>query len=484
MRRSNKSSRRPKANPAIEPLENRLYRSADLTGVFAGATPTVLNPADRNRAAIEIENSGDSLAAGVVTVDLYAATGSTPDDAGVLLATATRHVKLKPGAQSGVKFRFSEPSDLPDGSYSLLARIDASAISNAIETNDIVGAQSPVRASQPFVDLTAENVQGPIKPIFIENNIVVGGTASVTIQNRGTQAAKGTATIDFYLSPDSTFDSNAFLAGETPARPINLQPGRSEKFKAVLEPPSTTAADDYFLFAVLTPGGGIVQKNSADEVGKSAHQVVVVEYGNRPTPPPPVTDVTDAGSTEIAPGFVVTSVPCSSGDSSCDNSTPPCTSPTTCPTTAPATNCDPPSANSQPCDNGNSDQPAQDSCDSNSTDASDASDTSADPSTSCDPQQPQPVDADAANPGAGQSADSTSADAGDTSSQPSTDGGRQDASSDNSSDNSGQPDNSQPAPDNNESDGSDDQSSQADASSVDDSGGGGDDSYYIDDSGD
>ena len=93
-------SHRPKTAPAIETLENRLYRSADLTGVFAGNMPSALQTTDRNRVAIQVENNGDATAAGLVTVDLYAATGSMPADGSILLASATRRVHLKPGGES------------------------------------------------------------------------------------------------------------------------------------------------------------------------------------------------------------------------------------------------------------------------------------------------------------------------------------------------------------------------------------------------
>ena len=100
-----------------------------------------------------------------------------------------------------MKFRFAEPVGLQDGSYSLLAQIDAGAIPAAIATNDIVTAPWPVQVKQPFVDLTAQDVQGPIKPIFIDNNIVKGGPASVAVANRGTETAIGDLQVDYYLRP-------------------------------------------------------------------------------------------------------------------------------------------------------------------------------------------------------------------------------------------------------------------------------------------
>src|SRR5262249_8003223 len=124
----------------------------DLTGtiVAKGLPPAVVGGA-KGSATVLVSNTGSIIAQGTVTVQLFA-TGNGQADAP--LGTITKKLKLKPGKSKGLKFKFLYPSNLPDGPYTLVGRIDTlNVVSEQSETNN-EATSSPITIAAPFVDLT------------------------------------------------------------------------------------------------------------------------------------------------------------------------------------------------------------------------------------------------------------------------------------------------------------------------------------------
>jgi hypothetical protein len=86
--------------------------------------------------------------------------------------------------------------------------------------------------------------------------------------------------VKFYLSKDMVLDDTDVLVGSVPPRRITLNPKNVRVFTTRLRPPIDLVGGRYYLFAVITPAGGIVQSNPTDLVGIARHPVRVVR--NRP----------------------------------------------------------------------------------------------------------------------------------------------------------------------------------------------------------
>ena len=131
----------------------------------------------------------------------------------------------------------------------------------------------PTDKAPASADLAVAQVKSPKLSIFTDGTNVTGQTAAVRIANQGNAPANGTMAVDLYLSSDKILDGTDVLAGVVTAKSVHLKPGASAAFAARLLPTPTLAPGKYYLFAVTTPGGGIMQRNPANDVGLGANQV-------------------------------------------------------------------------------------------------------------------------------------------------------------------------------------------------------------------
>ncbi len=124
-------------------------------------------------------------------------------------------------------------------------------------------------------------VVAPATPVVIGGHRGHGIAASVKVTNVSGSGATGSLSAKFYLSTDQVLDDQDVLAGRIPARRMTLQPSRTRVVRGVLSPPAGLPAGHYFLFAVITPGGGLGNANPLDDVGLASRRVTVV-HGRRP----------------------------------------------------------------------------------------------------------------------------------------------------------------------------------------------------------
>jgi hypothetical protein len=121
----------------LEPLENRMLLSADLTGVIGSAAlidPAV--PTNTASAIVQVRNIGNQQA-NPSQVAIYSSFDTQLDNSDVLLGT-TNVGKLNAGASKDVTVDFTIPNTIDPGPYRLLAKVDnANAITENSETNNV-----------------------------------------------------------------------------------------------------------------------------------------------------------------------------------------------------------------------------------------------------------------------------------------------------------------------------------------------------------
>jgi uncharacterized delta-60 repeat protein len=209
------------------------------TSVLAGARATV---------SMTISESGTTLASGTVTVEVQFAV----DTVGTAATTAksfTEKVKLKQGQTAPYHLPFVYPTGLTPGSYYLLATVvnGANLPADLNPTNNTAATTGTVT----IAPATASLVGSALAAI---GSVRAGGPLSftITLDNIGNVTAKGSTTVDLYLSTDLTTADGTPLAPVTMA--VALPPGKSKaiRLKAIL--PSTVTAGQYDLLAIVDPG--------------------------------------------------------------------------------------------------------------------------------------------------------------------------------------------------------------------------------------
>jgi hypothetical protein len=142
--RARRRSRREFGHPGrgrfrLEALEDRVLLSADLVGVPSLDTASeLLRPGDVVEATVLVQNVGDASTRRAAQVDLYASLDGALDPSDILLDTELTESRISAGSSDSVGFRFSLPSTLKPGDYSLVSVVDADfEISESSETNNV-----------------------------------------------------------------------------------------------------------------------------------------------------------------------------------------------------------------------------------------------------------------------------------------------------------------------------------------------------------
>ncbi|MDB5357289.1 MAG: hypothetical protein JWN24_3742 [Phycisphaerales bacterium] len=275
MKRSN-GSRRRVVGASVEMLEERRLLSADVTAVFNGNLPSNLPTGGQTRIVMGLVNQGDAPAVGRATVRLYASTDPTLDATDTLLASVSRNVKLKRAGHTNLALSFAGPTALPAGDYYLLAQVDAPTPGADRAAGRVIISPHTVRIVPPNADLACAFSSFPSE-ISLSGESAGREKAIVQVKNVGNTLAKGTASVSFYLSADATLDaSDPLLAVAT--RSLHLKAGQSTTFTAAVAPlPPGTAVGGYFLFAVVTPGAGIREGNTANNSARSAQRIAIID---------------------------------------------------------------------------------------------------------------------------------------------------------------------------------------------------------------
>jgi ELWxxDGT repeat protein len=230
----------PPVPPPISALVPTLGKVALASQLGAGARLNASVP-------VVVTNSGTPLK-GLVTVDLYADSGTTLDGGQVLVATEKRRVAVKSNQKMAFNFNVKTlPASLANGMYHLIAQVvDPSGNVNSVATSQTV--QLSAAAIQPSWSFA------PVTPTTIGPGRI--GSVAITITNNGTIGSTG-GTFILRLSADGIVPlPNVTLA--TLRLGLKIAPGESRQLRLHFRVPRKLAAGTYFSDAILTLNGAVI----------------------------------------------------------------------------------------------------------------------------------------------------------------------------------------------------------------------------------
>ncbi len=210
-----------------------------------------------------------------MTVRVYASADGSLDSSDVLLGTVQKNMRLKPRAGARVAVTLPTPANLPDGNYFLLAQVD--------DSSPVAATKKAVAFVNPFADVAVQFNRLPSQPVEIDGPSAGASTVCARITNAGNIAARGTVSLNFYLSADATLDSADPLLATMTNQSIALKPNASRAVSFRVAIPPGTAVGAYFLFATVNPIGGLTDNNSANNTTVSNRRIAVVTQLPYPT---------------------------------------------------------------------------------------------------------------------------------------------------------------------------------------------------------
>jgi hypothetical protein len=251
--------------PVFEPLEARQHLAADLIATeLTGKLPADLIAGERGRIpalGVNVNNAGNADVRQDIVVRLFASADGALDGTDFQLAETPSRLRLKAGRARHIPIKIRDVirSDIPRGSYRLLAQVDATDV--VVEDNpdnNVVASSGSVAIGPPFVNLT-------VSDLFIGNdNAVTQGRrarVALTVLNGGNITAKGNAGIQLTFTP---------VGGGAAAAPIDVpvrinQKSRKERaLRGSFAVPATLAAGQYTVTATLISIVGFTDENPAD----------------------------------------------------------------------------------------------------------------------------------------------------------------------------------------------------------------------------
>ena len=235
--------------------------ASQLSGTFIGSLPTTVIGGTSGSVRLKITNTAASKFTGPISVSLYASTdGSLSADDTLITTLTVPKLTLAGGASKVVRVKFDYPTDLPDGSYSLIASIDETAQNVAAAT---AVSTMPVTIDAPTADLSTtfagNQTAVPVNPGH-------DGSVAVTITNLGNVTATGDLTVSLYASSSPTLDSSAVFLAAVPLHRISLRPGRSITVHIRFTAPANQQGGTYNLIASTVSSTQPADTNAANDI--------------------------------------------------------------------------------------------------------------------------------------------------------------------------------------------------------------------------
>jgi hypothetical protein len=222
-----------------------IVRGVDLTSNLMVALPQTVVGGGKGMATIIVGEDGTTLAAGPLTVDLFAsgspylATGQTP------FQSFVEKLKLKPGKARILHIKFKYPASLSKGYNYLVASVAAGSTPDLNLANNTSASGSSVLIVPPFVHLVGS---GLTAPVFTGTK---AAAVPFTITNVGNVTASAVSAAQFLASNNGT-PIGAIPLPAVPLR-LNLKPGSAHMFKVKLALPAMLPAATYTLVAIIDP---------------------------------------------------------------------------------------------------------------------------------------------------------------------------------------------------------------------------------------
>jgi uncharacterized delta-60 repeat protein len=189
-----------------------------------------------------ITESGTQLAAGTATVTIQLATDTAGDSAVNAAKPIVEHISFKQSQGRNYRLPFSYPAGLPAGSYYLVATVADGPTLSDLNTNNNAAASSAISVAPPYVNLAGSTLTYTPGKLAVVN---------LTLTNTGNVIARGRTTLDLYLSTDDIPIDGTELPPESLT--VSLPSGKSKPYRLLIKVPSTLAAGNYNLLAILDP---------------------------------------------------------------------------------------------------------------------------------------------------------------------------------------------------------------------------------------
>jgi hypothetical protein len=111
----------------------------DLSPTVVSVTPSPLSAGGKAAVRVGLRNDGNVPFSGPATIELFASTDATLDDADTsLLPAAPKTQKIKQGATKNVNVKFVTPPALTAGTYFVIARVTSTgAIADSVVANNV-----------------------------------------------------------------------------------------------------------------------------------------------------------------------------------------------------------------------------------------------------------------------------------------------------------------------------------------------------------
>jgi uncharacterized delta-60 repeat protein len=217
-------------------------------------------------AAVKLTNAGQTDAAGLVGVGIFASSDATLDADSDTQVASIDNVKiaLKPGKGKTLKLKLGTyPSTLADGNFFLIARIDnGGAIPELKESDNNAATAAAITIAAPFFDLSGTPGAAP------RGSLTPGGkvSASVLVHNAGNVALKQAVNVQVLASPGDAAPGNGDVNVASPVAKLNLKPGGSKNAKLSFVLPANLAPGTYTLLAKLDSLNVVFEKDETNNL--------------------------------------------------------------------------------------------------------------------------------------------------------------------------------------------------------------------------
>ncbi|MAE63225.1 MAG: hypothetical protein CMJ18_03040, partial [Phycisphaeraceae bacterium] len=208
-----------------------------------------------------------------IDVRIGLAPDGDPDhpDTVVLADLQDRSVSLGPDEVKDLFVPFALPTDVPEGTYTLVAVIDAgNEVDEDDEQNNVVVAPFPLAVASPFVDLVAGIGASPLPPQVVAGDDVFG-IVPVTVRNDGNVPIQTNVEIQIVAVENGDVAGGAFVVLQTLSdQSINLDPGETKDFFADISLPLDTPAGDYTVAAIVDSADQVDEPDEQNNIASDA----------------------------------------------------------------------------------------------------------------------------------------------------------------------------------------------------------------------
>lgn len=242
----------------------------DLTVSFNGAQPASVIGGKKSTAKVRVKNEGVNIAQNNIKIALYLSDNDTFDAGDREVVNSTKKVKLKTGKVKQFGLKFTYPTDIGNGGYFLIARVDSDNVLQEIKENNNTASAvgtggAPIDLKQPFVDLVPADTGRPFGSLTANGAVI----SSVDVRNDGNIKFAGDVTIRLLASnnPDTTGDD---VEVTTFTKRLSIANGKAKRVTLKYTLPASLTAGNYELISQVDPSNSVTEGNDGNNSGKSA----------------------------------------------------------------------------------------------------------------------------------------------------------------------------------------------------------------------